>query len=102
MKIGMVSINRNGTTIRIQTSTLVGVVMKQFAKRFYKSKAWQDCRDAFFKSRFGLCEQRGAREVGFGDKTKPVRFACTGKEIMVIIRKKVFSRSPLILQLQLA
>jgi ribosomal protein S27AE len=37
--------------------------MKQFAKRFYKSKAWQDCRAAFFTSRFGLCVQCGAGGV---------------------------------------
>jgi 5-methylcytosine-specific restriction endonuclease McrA len=37
--------------------------MKQFAKKFYKSKAWQDCREAFFKSKFGLCEQCGAGGV---------------------------------------
>ena len=25
--------------------------------RFYKSKAWRDCRDGYFKSRHGLCER---------------------------------------------
>ncbi|MGG3452157.1 HNH endonuclease [Domibacillus aminovorans] len=27
------------------------------AKRFYKSKAWRKCRDAYFMSRYGLCER---------------------------------------------
>jgi len=34
--------------------------MKPWAKKFYKSKAWQDCRDAYIKSVFGLCERCGA------------------------------------------
>jgi 5-methylcytosine-specific restriction endonuclease McrA len=31
--------------------------MKPWAEHFYKSKAWQECRDAFFISKFGLCER---------------------------------------------
>ncbi|OYD06095.1 HNH endonuclease [Paludifilum halophilum] len=31
--------------------------MKAWAKSFYKSKAWRDCRDAYFVSRHGLCER---------------------------------------------
>jgi len=31
-------------------------VAKEWAKPFYKSKAWQDCREAYFVSRHGLCE----------------------------------------------
>jgi 5-methylcytosine-specific restriction enzyme A len=27
------------------------------ARRFYKSAAWRKCRDAYFKSKFGLCER---------------------------------------------
>lgn len=30
--------------------------MREFAKGFYKSKAWKDCRAAYAKSRRGLCE----------------------------------------------
>lgn len=30
--------------------------MKQYAETFYKSKAWQKCREAYAKSRRGLCE----------------------------------------------
>jgi len=30
---------------------------REFAKKFYKSKAWQKCRDAYFDSKFGLCER---------------------------------------------
>jgi 5-methylcytosine-specific restriction endonuclease McrA len=30
---------------------------KEFAKRFYKSAAWKKCRDAYFKSKYGLCER---------------------------------------------
>ena len=33
--------------------------MKEWAKPFYKSKAWQDCREAFFIFRHGLCERCG-------------------------------------------
>lgn len=31
--------------------------MKEFAKRFYKSKAWQSTRLAYLKSKGGLCER---------------------------------------------
>ena len=30
--------------------------MKDYAKSFYKSKAWQTCRDTYLKSVGGLCE----------------------------------------------
>ena len=33
--------------------------MKEWAKSFYKSKAWRDCREAFFVSKHGLCERCG-------------------------------------------
>lgn len=33
--------------------------MKPWAKAFYKSKAWRQCRDAYFVSRHGLCERCG-------------------------------------------
>lgn len=33
--------------------------MKQWAERFYKSKAWRECRDAYFVSKHGLCERCG-------------------------------------------
>lgn len=31
--------------------------MREFAEGFYKSKAWQKCRDAYAKSKGGLCER---------------------------------------------
>lgn len=31
--------------------------MKEYAKSFYKSKAWQQCRDAYAKAAGGLCER---------------------------------------------
>lgn len=31
--------------------------MRQFAERFYKSKAWQQTREAYAKSVGGLCEK---------------------------------------------
>ena len=31
--------------------------MREFAKSFYKSKAWQDCRAAYISYRSGLCER---------------------------------------------
>lgn len=30
-----------------------------WAKAFYNSKAWQECRDGYIKSVFGLCEKCG-------------------------------------------
>lgn len=30
---------------------------KDWAIGFYKSKAWQDCRESFIKSKFGICER---------------------------------------------
>lgn len=32
---------------------------KEFAKGFYKSKAWKQCREAYVKSVYGLCERCG-------------------------------------------
>ena len=29
---------------------------KEFARRFYASKAWKDCRESYIASVFGLCE----------------------------------------------
>lgn len=34
---------------------------KQYAKAFYKSQAWKDCRAAYFKHAGGLCERCLAR-----------------------------------------
>lgn len=34
--------------------------MKEYAKQFYKSKAWQRTRYAYIVSRQGLCERCGA------------------------------------------
>lgn len=31
--------------------------MKDYAKVLYKSQAWKDCREAYFKSKGGLCEE---------------------------------------------
>ena len=33
------------------------IVLKPFARGFYNSKAWQDCRNAYFVSQHGLCEK---------------------------------------------
>lgn len=41
--------------------------MREFAKEFYKSKAWQHCRTSYAKSRGHLCERclkRGKIEPG--------------------------------------
>ena len=32
---------------------------KEFAVKFYKSKAWKDCREGFIKSVYGLCNRCG-------------------------------------------
>ena len=31
--------------------------MKEWAKSFYKSKAWRDCREGYIQSVHGLCER---------------------------------------------
>lgn len=36
---------------------------KDFAKGFYKSKAWKDCRAAYFKAARGLCERCLSRGI---------------------------------------
>ncbi len=33
---------------------------KEFAKKFYNSKQWQNCRTAFILSKDGICERCGA------------------------------------------
>ena len=34
-----------------------GDIMKEYAKKFYSSKAWKNCREAYKASRGGLCER---------------------------------------------
>ena len=36
-----------------------GESLKPWAEKFYKSKAWRDCRNAYFISKHGLCERCG-------------------------------------------
>ena len=31
--------------------------MKPYARKFYKSTAWAKCRQAYIKSKYGLCER---------------------------------------------
>lgn len=38
-----------------------GFIMREFAKTFYKSQAWKNCRDAYAKSQGGLCERCRAK-----------------------------------------
>lgn len=33
--------------------------MQPWAEKFYKSKEWQDCREAFLQSKFYICERCG-------------------------------------------
>ena len=35
----------------------VAKIMKEYARAFYKSTAWQRCRDSYIKSVGGLCER---------------------------------------------
>lgn len=42
---------------------------RDFAKSFYRSKAWQECRNAYFDSVFGLCERCGAGGSAVHHKT---------------------------------
>lgn len=37
--------------------------MREFAKKFYKSRQWQHCRQAYIKSVGGLCERCLAKGV---------------------------------------
>ena len=37
--------------------------MKPYAKHFYKSKAWKDCRDGYTRSVGGLCEDCLAKGI---------------------------------------
>lgn len=37
--------------------------MKEYAKQFYKSKAWQACREGYMRSVGGLCERCYARGI---------------------------------------
>lgn len=32
-------------------------IMRDFAKTFYKSKAWQNCRQTYLQKQKGLCEE---------------------------------------------
>jgi 5-methylcytosine-specific restriction endonuclease McrA len=34
--------------------------MQPWAKKFYRSRAWQQCREAYYVSKYGLCEQCGS------------------------------------------
>lgn len=36
-----------------------GSLAKEFAKKFYNSKQWKKCREAYIKSVYGLCERCG-------------------------------------------
>ena len=38
-------------------------IMKDYAKRFYKSKKWQQCRAAYITSVGGLCERCQTRGI---------------------------------------
>ncbi|MFV9511816.1 HNH endonuclease [Tepidibacillus sp. LV47] len=33
--------------------------MKEWAKKFYKSKAWEETRNAYYISKYGICERCG-------------------------------------------
>lgn len=39
------------------------VMAKEYAKGFYKSKQWQECRDSYIKYRHGLCERCLAKGI---------------------------------------
>lgn len=42
--------------MRVYEGKVVGIA-KSFSKTFYKSKAWQRCREGYIQSVFGLCER---------------------------------------------
>lgn len=44
--------------------------MQDFAKQFYNSKAWKQCRKAYNNSRFNLCERCGKAGYITHHKTK--------------------------------
>lgn len=39
-----------------ETGAVFAFTMKEFARAFYKSKAWQDCRNGYMQKVHGLCE----------------------------------------------
>lgn len=46
----------------------------QFANDFYRSRAWKNCRAAYFKSRGGLCERCLARGIiNAGSRDMPLQ-----------------------------
>lgn len=36
---------------------------REFARKFYHSKAWRICRDGYYVSKFGICERCGRAGV---------------------------------------
>lgn len=49
---------RGGTSLRcVALLYLVQIMAKDYAKAFYKTKAWKNCRAAYMASVGGLCER---------------------------------------------
>lgn len=42
---------------------------KEYAKSFYNSKKWRDCREAYFNSKYGICELCGKKGEEVHHKT---------------------------------
>lgn len=50
-------LNRDVMAIAVASLFVLAIIMKDFAKTFYKSKAWKQCRAAYAQSVGGLCEE---------------------------------------------
>ncbi len=53
----------NSTLMCTQLSAERGQRMKQYAESFYKSRIWQNTREAYMKSKGGLCEECYAQGI---------------------------------------
>ena len=68
-------------------------IMKDFAKKFYKSQAWQDCRKAYIAKRMqidgGLCEECHDAYEGHGVDGRKKLLCDFGSDGQPIDRRKI-------------
>lgn len=60
MRISVDSEKQRGR-LQTRSSFLYGYMSRGEQSQFYKTKAWQDCRNAYYKQVGGLCEKCKAR-----------------------------------------
>jgi len=57
--IGVITIRNADSTnafIKTKNRKVAGLIAQEFSKKFYNSKGWKRCRDAYIKRVNGLCE----------------------------------------------